>query len=84
MRVEFQGIPLERAGVAAVELDAETLGALLTALECRFPAFNDVVQAGCLRSPFIAHLNGSQFIRDPRTPLSSHDHLLILSPDIAT
>jgi molybdopterin converting factor small subunit len=81
MRVEFLGIPRERAGLAELELDADTLGDLLTTLERRFPTFSDVVQAGCLRAAFIANLNGSRFIRDPRTPLSSHDCVLILSAD---
>lgn len=81
MRVEFLGIPRERAGIADLELDAETLGQLLTTLERRFPSLSDVVDAGRLRSSFVANLNGDQFIRDPLTRLGSDDCVLILSAD---
>jgi molybdopterin converting factor small subunit len=67
MRVEFLGIPRERAGIAELELDANTLG--------------DVVVAGCLRSSFVANLNGDRFVTDPKTRLSSRDCVLILSAD---
>ncbi len=67
--------------MAELELDAETFGDLLTTLERRLPRFGDVIQAGHLRAAFVANLNGDRFIRDPRTPLSSHDCVLILSAD---
>ncbi len=81
MRVEFLGIPRERAGVAELELDAETLGQLLAALERRFPALKEVVEAGRLRSSFAANLNGDQFVTDPLTRLTAGDCVLILSAD---
>jgi molybdopterin converting factor small subunit len=81
MRVEFFGISRERAGVAELELQAESLGQLLTTLAVRFPSFGDVVQSGRLRSPFLANLNGDQFVSDPGTPLGENDCVLILSAD---
>jgi molybdopterin converting factor small subunit len=81
MRVEFFGIPRERAGIAEFELQAETLGHLLNLLVIRFPSFNDVVQSDRLRSPFLANLNGDRFISDPATKLSESDSVLILSAD---
>jgi len=81
MRVEFLGIPRERAGLAELELDARTLGELLSTLERRLPSFGDVVESGRLRSSFVANLNGDRFIRDPRTQLASGDCVLILSAD---
>jgi molybdopterin converting factor small subunit len=81
MRVEFLGIPRERAGVEELELDAATLGDLLSTLERRIPAFGDVVESGQLRSSFVANLNGDRFIRDPHTRLASGDCVLILSAD---
>jgi len=81
MRVEFLGIPRERAGVAELELEAETLGQLLAALERRFPALKEVVEAGRLRSSFAANLNGDQFVTDPLTRLTAGDCVLILSAD---
>jgi molybdopterin converting factor small subunit len=81
MHVEFFGISRERAGVAELELQAETLGQLLTTLAVRFPSFGDVVQSGRLRSPFLANLNGDRFVSDPATRLNEADCVLILSAD---
>jgi molybdopterin converting factor small subunit len=81
MRVEFFGISRERAGLAELELQAETLGQLLSVLAVRFPSLSEVVQSGRLRSPFLANLNGDRFINDPATKLSQSDCVLILSAD---
>jgi sulfur-carrier protein len=81
MRVEFFGIPRERAGVAELELEAETLGQLLSALERRFPSPAGLVESGRLHSSFRANLNGDTFVSDPRTRLSASDCVLILSAD---
>ena len=81
MRVEFLGIPRERAGVAELELDADTLGELLGDLDRRFPAIGGLVESGRLRRSFLASLNGDLFISDPRTRLSEKDCVLILSAD---
>jgi molybdopterin converting factor small subunit len=81
MRVEFLGLPRERAGVADVELHAETLGQLLDALVIRFPAFGDLVSAAQLRPSLVANLNGDRFVSDPRTRLRESDCVLILSAD---
>jgi len=81
MRVEFFGIPRERAGTAEFESQAETLGQLLNVIAVRFPSLSEVVQSGRLRSPFLANLNGDRFISDPATKLSKSDYVLILSAD---
>jgi molybdopterin converting factor small subunit len=81
MRVEFFGIPRERAGTAEFESQAETLGQLLDVIAIRFPSLSEVVQSGHLRSPFLASLNGDRFITDPATKLSESDYVLILSAD---
>ena len=81
MRVEFFGIPRERAGIAEFELHADTLGQLLNVLADRFPSFGEAVQSGRLRSPFLANLNGDRFISDPATKLTEADCVLILSAD---
>lgn len=67
--------------MAELELDADTLGELLTTLEGRLPSLGDVVDAGRLRPSFAANLNGDRFIRDPQTRLASNDCVLILSAD---
>jgi molybdopterin converting factor small subunit len=81
MRVEFLGLPRERAGVAEVELQADTLGQLLDALVTRFPSFGELVAADELRPSFVANLNGERFVSDPRTRLHESDCVLILSAD---
>jgi molybdopterin converting factor small subunit len=81
MRVELLGLPRERAGVAELELEADTLGQLLTALAIRFPSFNELIAVDRLRPSFTANLNGDRFISDPATRLSESDSVLILSAD---
>ena len=81
MRVEFFGVPRERAGVAELELHAETLGQLITTLANRFPSLGDLIAGDHLRSSFVANLNGDRFVSDPRTQLSEEDCVLILSAD---
>ena len=81
MRVELLGIPRERAGVAELTLQADTLGQLLTALVARFPSLGELTTAGRLNSSFVANLNGDAFVSDPRTQLNETDCVLILSAD---
>ena len=81
MHVEFLGISRERAGIAELELEAETLGQLMVALERRFPALAELIDADRLRSSFRANLNGDQFVSDPQTRLRASDCVLILSAD---
>lgn len=81
MHVEFLGIPRERAGVSELELHADTLGELLDALRDRFPAFDGLITPDGLHRSLAANLNGDAFVSDPRTPLVSHDRILLLSAD---
>ena len=81
MRVEFLGLPRERAGVAEVDVDADTLGQLLDALASRFPAFADLVRGDRLHPALAANVNGDRFVTDPRTTLRDDDCVLILSAD---
>ena len=81
MRIELLGLARERAGVAELELEAETLGHLLVALEARFPALSDLIAADRLRPSVVANVNGDRFVSDPQTPLHESDCVLILSAD---
>jgi molybdopterin converting factor small subunit len=81
MRVEFFGLPRERAGISELEIEADTLGQLITALASRFPAFGDLMPAGHLHPSVAANLNGDVFVRDPETPFTKNDRVLILSAD---
>ena len=82
MYVEFLGIPRERAGVSEVEVDAATLGQLLTALATRFPAFGSLMSRDGLHPSLAANLNGDEFVSDPDTRLAKDDHILVLSADV--
>jgi molybdopterin converting factor small subunit len=81
MHVELLGLPRERAGVAELELEANTLGQLLTALADRFPSFSELIVVDRLQPSITANLNGDRFISDPRTRLKEGDSVLILSAD---
>jgi len=81
MRVELFGIPRERAGVASVDLDAATLGQLVTALSTRFPGIRDLVTPSGFCPTVVANLNGDRFIQDPGTPIEEGDCVLVLSAD---
>ena len=81
MHVEFYGVSRERAGVAEVDVDADTLGALLGTLASRMPAFAELIVADRLHPSLAANLNGDRFISDPETPLGDKDCVLILSSD---
>jgi molybdopterin converting factor small subunit len=81
MRVEFLGVPRQRAGVSEVELHADTLGQLLATLALRFPSLGDLIAGDHLGSSFVANINGDRFVSDPQTPLEEHDAVLILSAD---
>jgi len=82
MHVEFLGIPRQRAGVADLVIEADTLGGLLSELARRFPDLRELVQNGELHPSIVANLNGDDFVSDPTQELTKDDHLLILSADV--
>src|ERR1700677_3115999 len=81
MHVEFLGIPRQRAGISALEMQADTLGQLLGNLAARIPSLGELISVDRLQSSFVANLNGDQFVSDPETPLGKDDCVLILSAD---
>jgi molybdopterin converting factor small subunit len=81
MVVEFLGIPRQRAGVSELEIEAGTLGQLLSNLKRRFPSFAEFVVEDRLGPSLAANLNGDRFVSDPDTPLRAEDCVLILSAD---
>jgi len=82
IRVEFYGIPRERAGVAATTADGGSLGELLADLGARFPRLAESCLAGNrLRPEYAANLNGARFVTSPETKLAPGDVLLVLSAD---
>ena len=81
MNVEFLGVPRERAGVAELDVQANSLGQLLETLAARMPGLAELIAANRLHPSLAASLNGDRFISDPATPLGDDDHVLILSAD---
>jgi molybdopterin converting factor small subunit len=85
MHVEFFGVPRERAGLAELEMNADTLGQLWATLAARIPSFGKLIsmdgQGSHLHPAFVANLNGDRFVSDPGTPLAENDCVLILSAD---
>jgi molybdopterin converting factor small subunit len=81
MHVEFLGVSRERAGVAEVVIQADTLGHLLGTLSARMPRLAELIAVDRLHPSLAANLNGDRFISDPATPLRDEDRVLILSAD---
>lgn len=81
MQVEFYGVSRQRAGVGSLEINAATLGELLTILSARVPALSDLIDGDRLHPALAASLNGDRFVRDPQTPLDRDDCVLLLSAD---
>ena len=81
VHVEFLGVPRQRAGVAGLDVDADTLGRLLGTLKERLPSLAELIVVDRLHPAFVANLNGDEFVSDPHTPLRASDCVLILSAD---
>jgi molybdopterin converting factor small subunit len=81
MRVEFYGVSRQRAGCSELEVNASTLGQMLTILSAEVPSLADLIVGDTLHPALAASLNGDRFVRDPGTPLSDRDCVLLLSAD---
>ena len=80
--VELFGVVRARAGVAQTTSAGECLGAVLAALERRFPALAEsCIDGRRLRGSFTANLGGRQFVTAPETPLREGEPVLLLSLD---
>jgi molybdopterin converting factor small subunit len=81
MHVEFLGVSRDRAGIAEIDVQADTLGRLLGTLAARMPGLAELIVSDRLHPSLAANLNGDRFICDPETPLGDDDRVLILSAD---
>lgn len=80
--IELFGVPRLRAGTAAIEVEAGSLGQALEALGLACPARGAaLLREGKLSPHYLVALNGRQFTADPTTPLSPGDVLVLLSAD---
>jgi molybdopterin converting factor small subunit len=81
MRVEFFGVCRQHTGASELEIQADTLGQLVSTLASRFPVLSAAQGGSTLHASFTANLNGDRFVSDPKTPLGPDDCVLILSAD---
>ena len=86
IRVEFYGIPRQRAGIAATNIDVSSatipLLDVFRQLGERFPKLaRDCFDQHGLRDGYAANVNGERFVADALTPLADGSCLLILSAD---
>jgi molybdopterin converting factor small subunit len=81
MHVEFLAVPRRLAGISEIEVQANTLGQLLTVLATEIPSLGKFIISGRLHPSLVANLNGDQFVSDPETALGEKDRVLILSAD---
>ncbi len=81
--VEFFGIARQRAGVATIEIEADSLGAAFDELAGRLPQWSTAcIDDGHLKSTFLANVNSRTFITNRSHRLNEGDHLLILAADV--
>ena len=83
MRIEFYGIPRQRAGVAAIDLQASNLGAALVEAGRLLPDFGRAcLEGNRLKGGYLANIGGRTFTTDPTTDLLPDETVLILSADV--
>ena len=83
IRVEFYGIPRQRAGVASVDVEAGDLGEALLQICRAVPKLaGSCIEDSRLLPGYLANINGQKFTTDPSTPLQPGDSVLILSADV--
>ena len=82
VRVEFYGVPRQRAGTAFLDVTATSLGEALRGVARQIPELAGCCLVGDRPAPgYLANVNGRFFTSDPGTPLSSGDAVLLLSTD---
>jgi len=82
VHLEFYGIPRQRAGVASIDVEADTLPQALRQAAIALPDFaRDCLDGKHLRSDYLANVNGRSFTSIAETPLQPGDTVLILSAD---
>jgi hypothetical protein len=85
IKVEFFGIPRQRAGVAQLEIPCESslsLASVLSQLESRFPDLAaECFRDGMLQEGYIASVDGRKFVASADLEVRSGQSLLIMSSD---
>lgn len=80
--IELFGIPRQRAGVARLTVQADTLADAVRQLESACPRLAGILQAdGTLSPHYLLSLNGERFLGSLREKLPANARLLLLSAD---
>ena len=80
--VEFFGVPRLRAGRAELEVEAGTVGELLTAVAAACPGLTDLRRADGRPGPhYLLSCDGLAFVNDPDLRLAAGVRVLLLSAD---
>jgi molybdopterin converting factor small subunit len=80
--VEFLGIVRHRAEREFLSVEAHNLGELLQRVSEEIPALHEsCIEGGCLKSGYLASLDGRRFTTDPATSLAPGDRVILLSAD---
>ena len=85
VRVEFFGVPRERAACASIEVPVSRLilSEVLAETARQLPEFGRrCLIDGRLQAGLIANISGRQFTADVTTQLTDDDSVLILSADV--
>ena len=85
VRVEFFGVPRERAACQVIDVNVTelTLSDVLAETARQLPEFaRRCLIDGRLQPGLIANINGRQFTADAMTRLTDGDSVLILSADV--
>lgn len=81
--IEFYGIPRLRAGVASLEVEAQTVReAVSKAAEILPDWASHCLKEGQLKKEYLMNINGLEFCRDEEKQLEEGDSLLIFSADV--
>lgn len=87
IRIEFFGIPRQRAGVAEAVFDIDDgeeieLRRVFRKLTKQYPQLEDVCLAdGNLARGYVANIDGKQFVADSKTTVRSESTIIIMSAD---
>ena len=85
VRVEFFGMPRQRAGLAALDVEVQslTLGDVLVAAGKQLPEFSRTCLDGSRLKPgMLANINGRRFTTDVQAALLDQECVLILAADV--
>ncbi len=81
--IEFYGIPRQRAGRATLTVAANTVAAVLDAVQRECPQLTEMVGAdGRLTPHYLLSRDGKEFVTDLRQRLDEGERLLLLSADV--